>query len=332
MAEQLELPVNDPVRPPAEPAGAAACPPQPCAVDLAARLPRGVHLGTSSWSFPGWQGLVYAHGVDRRVLARDGLRAYARHPLFNCVGIDRSFYAPLTVRDYAGYAGQVGAEFRFLIKAPALCTAPYSPPGSRDGGSNPHYLDGHFARAHFVRPCLEGLGHCAGPLLFQFPPQGAAVLAQPWRFAERLHAFLTGLPAGPVYAVELRDRGLLGGDYRRALVESGAQHCFSVHPRMPSPLEQRRQLAGLGPGPLVLRWNLRQGLGYQAARKRYQPFNRLIDPDPGLRRQVAGIVADAAAAGERAYVIANNKAEGCAPLTLLELARCIGDSGRGGSL
>ena len=27
---------------------------------LAARLPAAVHFGTSSWSFPGWAGLVYS--------------------------------------------------------------------------------------------------------------------------------------------------------------------------------------------------------------------------------------------------------------------------------
>ena len=28
--------------------------------DLGATLPPRIHLGTSSWSFPGWTGLVYA--------------------------------------------------------------------------------------------------------------------------------------------------------------------------------------------------------------------------------------------------------------------------------
>jgi hypothetical protein len=28
---------------------------------LAASLPAGVRFGTSSWSFPGWRGLVYPH-------------------------------------------------------------------------------------------------------------------------------------------------------------------------------------------------------------------------------------------------------------------------------
>jgi uncharacterized protein YecE (DUF72 family) len=35
------------------------------------------------------------------VLAKNGLSAYAQHPLLRCVGIDRSFYRPLTEGQYA---------------------------------------------------------------------------------------------------------------------------------------------------------------------------------------------------------------------------------------
>ena len=51
------------------------------AAALAARLPTGVHFGTSSWSFPGWKGLVYSGARTQTMLAREGLREYATHPL-----------------------------------------------------------------------------------------------------------------------------------------------------------------------------------------------------------------------------------------------------------
>ncbi|MEZ6184635.1 MAG: DUF72 domain-containing protein, partial [Planctomycetota bacterium] len=57
---------------------------------LAARLPPTVHLGTSSWSFPGWRGVVYDREANQRELAREGLRAYAQHPLLRAVGVDRT--------------------------------------------------------------------------------------------------------------------------------------------------------------------------------------------------------------------------------------------------
>ena len=39
-----------------------------------------------SWSFPGWSGLVYDRASTETELARNGLGAYAAHPLFRSVG------------------------------------------------------------------------------------------------------------------------------------------------------------------------------------------------------------------------------------------------------
>src|SRR5688572_19854352 len=70
-------------------------------VELARQLPRELYLGTSSWFFPGWQGLVWDRAASEATLARHGLRAYAKHPLLRTVCIDRSFYAPLERAQYA---------------------------------------------------------------------------------------------------------------------------------------------------------------------------------------------------------------------------------------
>jgi hypothetical protein len=95
-------------------------------------LPAGIHLGTSSWSFPGWTGLVYAprgkKPASEQVLARHGLAAYAQHPLFRTVSLDRTFYAPLTAEEFARYAAQVPDTFRFVVKAPAPRPRSCGPP------------------------------------------------------------------------------------------------------------------------------------------------------------------------------------------------------------
>ncbi|MCZ7566512.1 MAG: DUF72 domain-containing protein [Burkholderiales bacterium] len=252
-------------------------------------------------------------------LAREGLRAYAAHPLLRCVGIDRTFYATLAAADFARYASQVPAAFRFVVKGPALVTDPFIRAArGKPAGDNPRFLDAHFAAAHCVAPFLEGLGAKAGPLVFQFPPLGRAWARDPARFTARLHGFLAALPAGPTYAVELRDRELLGDGLAAALGAAGARYCFGVHPRLPDLDAQAALMAD--PGPLVVRWNLHGGLAYERARARYAPFDRLVDEDLGTRCALARLCAQALAAGRPAFVVANNKAEGCAPLTLTALA------------
>ena len=293
-------------------------------VELAARLPAPVRLGTSSWAFSGWAGVVYDKPLPPPVLSREGLATYARHPLLRTVGLDRTFYAPIPVDEYRRLAEQVPAGFTFLVKAPQMFTAPFRYE-SREPSAG--YLDPAPARDLFVGPCSEGLGACAGPLVFQFPPQGRAITREPAAFAERLAAFLSRLPRGPLYAVELRDRELLAPGVMRALVAGAARLCLGVHARMPPVGIQAAAATALGTGPLVIRWNLHAGFAYEEAKSRYAPFDRLVDEDPATRAAIATLVREAAARGDPVWVIANNKAEGSAPLTLERLAQAIVEPG-----
>ena len=92
--------------------------PRPEDLRAAGLLLDSVRLGTSSWSFPGWRGIVYARRVSKARLAREGLRAYAGHPLLRLAGIDWTYYRPPETGDLEPYTRQVPEGFRFLVKAP----------------------------------------------------------------------------------------------------------------------------------------------------------------------------------------------------------------------
>jgi uncharacterized protein YecE (DUF72 family) len=336
MSDQLPLfPVPGPAPTPAKPApGDAAIGPAAVSHDIEAlgrQLPPALYLGTSSWYFPGWKGLVWDRAATESELARTGLTAYARHPLLRSVGLDRTFYTALPAAQFAVYAQQVPEHFRFLVKAPALVTSAYD--RGKDGKpvSNRYFLDAAHAIEHFIRPCCEGLGTRAGPLVFQFPPLGRAQTRDPARFAQRLHDFLRalpragggGVPENMLYAVELRDPQLLTRGLFAAIRDAHARYCLGVHARMPPVAAQAAAMAGFGHGPLVVRWNLHAGHAYEQAKAQYAPFDRLVEEDPATRESIARLAAAALAAGHPAYVIANNKAEGSAPLTLVKLAQAL---------
>jgi uncharacterized protein YecE (DUF72 family) len=302
-----------------------AAPVSPSVIDLAARLPASLRLGTSSWSFPGWHGLVYAGRHRADDLSRDGLVAYARHPLLRAAGIDRTFYAPLDAAGFARHAAQVPGDFRFLVKASQLCTFPALREAGGTGAArpNPRFLDAGFARDAVVAPAVEGLGQRLGVLLFQFPPLPRSETRDPGRFAERLAGFLGALPQGPPYAVEIRNRELVQPAYAAALSASGAAHGFTIHPSMPS-LEIQAEVLPVESQPgLVVRWMLGHGRGYEEASDLYAPFDRLAAPDPVSRASIASLFARAVRAGKEGLVVVNNKAEGSSPLSIVELARAI---------
>lgn len=299
------------------------------AATLARALPERIRLGTSSWSFPGWTGLVYRHRRDGRAeseprLARAGLAAYAACPLFRTVSLDRTFYAPLGVEGFAAYAAQVPDGFRFVVKAPAAFTdAALRRGGGREVvGDNPSFLDAATATLEFVRPALEGLGAKAGPLVFQFPPLGR-LARNPGHLAARIAAFIAVLPRGPLYAVEFRDPQCATASMARVLADAGAIPCLAVHARMPPVAEQATLLRGTTPGALVVRWNLHAGMAYDEAKTHYSPFDRLVDEDHETRAALADLAAAIAARGDDVFITVNNKAEGSAPLSVKALARRI---------
>jgi uncharacterized protein YecE (DUF72 family) len=315
---------------------------EPALLELAAHLPEGLRLGTSSWTFPGWAGLVYRDAQPETVLSRQGLAAYARHPLLRSVGIDRTFYAPLPATELAPMAAAVPEDFRFLVKAHAALTMPFDQWRRMPyAGRSPtdHFLNAAYAAEQVVAPVLEGLGTKTGVILFQFPPLGPPYARTALRFADHLARFLEGLPTlpvdaqgrGPRYAVEIRNREFLGPAYATALGARGVVHCLNVHPRMPTLAAQARLIldghavAGISTRPplTVVRWMLHPAHEYATAREEFAPFDRLAAPDAESRSAVAAEVAAALARQDEVIVIANNKAEGSAPLTLQYLAAAL---------
>jgi uncharacterized protein YecE (DUF72 family) len=322
----------------AEPKG----PVQPAPVDddlrsVAKRMPPEVRFGTSSWSFPGWSGIVYDDTHTEQLLARRGLPAYASHPLFATVGLDRTFYNPVSVEVMADYAASVPSHFRFLVKAhEALTLARYpSHPryGAQRGQMNPLYFDVAWARDQVIAPFVDGLRDKAGVLLFQMSPAPADLLAGPGpsqksaprRFAERLYRFLRDLPKGPRYAVEIRTPELLTPDLAGCLRATGVAPCFASMPGLPPFEVQASMLADTQSPAFVARWLLAHHRDYDGARAAYEPFNRLVEPDRVIRGALVELIKRAIASGQPVYVIVNNKAEGSSPLSVFALARALVD-------
>lgn len=300
---------------------------------LRGALPSQLRLGTSSWSYPGWKGLVWDGDYSESVLSRRGLAALAAHPLLRTVSLDRAFYRPLSASQYAGLAAQVPADFRFVVKAPRVVTdALVRNENGRGMQANPAFLDPALAVQEFVEPALAGLGDRVGALVFQLsplPPQLLqdldGVLARIERLLQALPALRPTAPEG-VVAVEVRDSAFLTPAFARLLRDAGATFCLGVHPKMPPIAEQLPLLRALWPGPLVCRWNVHRkhgAYGYEEAERLYQPYDRIIDDDPEVRAALARVIAGTTGAGHHAYVTVSNEAEGCAPLSIEALARDI---------
>ena len=202
--------------------------------EVAGRLPANVRFGTSSWSFPGWQGLVYSQKRTTGWLAKEGLREYAQHPLFGTVGVDRSYYAPVPHEDFRRYADQLPDGFPCCCKAPGLVTSPVQIERG-PAEPNPQFLSADRFVADLLDPVARSFRGHAGPFILQFPPMLRRSGIAPAIFFEGLDRFLGSLPRDFQYAVEVRDRALLSDDYLRVITAHGAAHVYNAWTAMPLP-------------------------------------------------------------------------------------------------
>lgn len=330
----------------AQPAGkssqalaSGAIAPAPAALQwsaLAAQLPLGLRMGVSTWSYPGWDGLVWDGAYDASVLSKKGLTAYHQHPLLRTVCVDRTFWRPLTASQYAAYAAQVDADFRFVVKCPAGVTdAQIRSEDGKPRQNNPAFLDPRLAVEHFVEPTLEGLGEKLGVLVFQLSPLPWSWLSRPNLLLDKLGLMLAAvrqaLAAHPqvIVAVEVRDPELLATSLAPTLKAHGATYCLGLHGKMPPIEVQLPTLRALWPGPLVCRWNLNRAFGaygYADAQKKHEPFDEIRSEDRHTRVLLARTIRGITGAGQPAFVTISNDAEGCAPRSIALLAQALAES------
>ncbi len=289
-------------------------------------LPEHLRLGTSSWAYEGWRGQVYRQAYPKNRFAKDSLKEYAAYEyggtrLFRTVGVDHSFYRPPTAAQWAGYAAQVPDDFRICSKVweeltiPAFAGLPRY--GAKAGKANPRFLDAALFTELVLAPVRDGLDERAGPMIFEFQRFGL----DPESFIPALDRFLSALPAGHQYAVEVRNPAILCARYHDVLRAHGAAHVYNHWTFMPALAAQHATLGRRFSAPFTLMRLLTPlETAHADAVERFAPYTKLVAPQPRMRADVLALIRQALAEQTAVFVLANNRAEGNAPSTIQVIA------------
>lgn len=317
MSDQLEL--GD------SPAPAYPLPPREVLAAWRARVSPLVRFGTSTWTYPGWHGLVYSRRWPEQGASARMLAEYARFPLFGTVGIDASFYGPPKPKTLEGWAKALPEGFPCVSKVWDRITV-HTFSGKREarelaGRANPDFLNPHLFLAEVYQPYQRHFGGHLGPFVFEFQTIAGWGPRAADEFAERLDAFLGLLPREARYAVEVRNEEFLTPAYFAVLREHNVAHVFSSWTRMP-PIGAQLDLAdSLTADFVVSRALLRPGRLYQEAVRAFAPYDQVRDLNPELRADLARLARTAAALRIPAWILVNNRAEGSAPHTIAAVMR-----------
>ena len=279
---------------------------------------KGVYFGSSSWKYPGWTGMVYTRKYpSAKTFNKECLAEYSE--LFPTVCADFALYDFPDADQMQVIRDQTVDGFRVSLKVTDRITIRRYPNlprhGPNAGKQNPDFLNVELFEEAFLRP-VEALREKRGVIIFEFSTFYPASGVTYDNFMTMIDDFLSRLPTGYEFAIELRNREYLTADYLTMLHSHGVAHVLNNWTRMP-PIIEQIQLAGVLTGKFsVARALLRPGRTYEEAVELFQPYDRVQEESPELRTGLAEAAIKCIAEGKKLYAYVNNRAEGNSPKTI----------------
>jgi len=296
---------------------------------------KGVYVGTSSWKYPGWCGMLYESArYDFRGkfattrFERNCLEEYAK--VFKTVSVDAAFYK-FPERNFLNtIMGQVPDDFQFSFKVTDTITIKKFPNlpkfGMRAGEVNQDFLNADLFAEAFLKTC-EPYRNKVGLLMFEFGRFYKTDFSVA-EFSQALDTFFGKLPKDWPYGIEIRNRDYLVPEYFGVLAKHGVAHVYNSWTDMPSVNEQMAMAGSVTNANLVAaRFLMTPGRKYDESLKLFQPYDRLREADEDARKAGAALIVG----GERyeprrkTFVYVNNRLEGNALETIAAMiARAVG--------
>ena len=305
---------------------------------LATLAQSNVFIGTSSWKYPGWLGLLYDEQryVWRGKFAesrfeRDCLEEYAQ--VFLTVCVDAGYYRFPPPEYIAGLAQQTPPGFKFCFKVTDEITMRSFPNlprhGARAGQRNEHFLDAELFRAAFLASC-EPYRDRIGVLIFEFSHFHPRDFERGRDFVDQLDVFLVQLPQGWQYGVEIRNPSFLRAPYFEVLKKHGVTHVLNNWTGMPSVAGQMNIDGALACEDFTAaRFLLKPGRDFQEAVKEFSPYNGTKEINEEARHAAAVLARLRMEAARQkptkpSFLLVNNRLEGNALFTIMAVLERIG--------
>jgi uncharacterized protein YecE (DUF72 family) len=288
---------------------------------VASLAEQGVFIGTSSWKYAGWRGMLYddARYVwrGRFSQSRFELRCLAEYAeVFKTVSVDATFYKFPDAEFWNELAPQVSQDFLFSLKVTDEITVKTFPNlprfRSRAGKANPNFLNARLFASAFLAPC-EPFKKNVGLLIIEFSRFYPSDFARGREFVEALDRFLAEIPGGWRCGVEIRNREFLRDEYFTVLRSHGVAHIYNSWADMP-PVGAQIAIPASRTSPEFLgaRFLLKPGRRYEEAVRLFSPYQAVKDPYPEGRAAAASLLESVKTAGNRtkAFIYVNNRFEG----------------------
>jgi len=285
-----------------------------------------IFIGTSSWKYPGWNGLLYdeARYVFRGKFAKSRfdkncLSEYAE--VFKTVSVDATYYAFPTEKFLHGLAEQVPSDFQFGFKVTDAITLKKNPNlprfAARAGASNEYFLSAELFERMFLIPCESVRSH-VGLLMFEFSRFYPTDFDHGRDFVAALDEFLGKLPTGWPYGIEMRNKNWLKPEYFACLAKHHVTHIYNSWTDMP-PIQDQMALpdSETNPDLTAARFLLKPGRKYEDAVKSFAPYQETKEVNELARKAGATLIEKGKKKKKgKTLIFVNNRLEGNALHTI----------------
>lgn len=270
-------------------------------------------LGTCSWNYDSWVGLVYSAPKRRAV---EYLPEYASR--FDTVEVDSWYYRIPDREEAKSYFEATPESFVFTCKVVQDLTIPFKRnfPQKAPLEPNPGFLSPDV----FHRYCegIEPLRDKIALLMFEFEYLNREKMESLSAFLDRLDSFLARIDRSYRIGVETRNKNYLTDEYFAFLQAHGVEHVFSEKQYMPPVYEVYDRFKQYLGEYVVVR--LMGGDRAQMEEKTGEQWNRIVEEKPDKDR-IVRMSLDARYSGRKVILNVNNHYEGSAPLTIEALRR-----------
>ncbi len=281
-----------------------------------------LRIGSCSWKYGSWEGLVYsaAKGINF-------LEEYAQR--YDTVEVDQWFWSlhgpgkiTMPREDIAReYAASVPEDFRFSVKVPNSITLShfYRKKKSDPLEENPDFLSGDL----FLRflDTLTPMHALLGPLMLQFEYLNRQKMPAQDIFLDRLGEFLAAAPRDFPIGIESRNPNYLNAKYFTLLEEHGVHHVYLQGYYMPQVTEVFGKGGAHGSGTSVIRLHGpdRKGIEERTGGE----WNRRLEPREEELEDIVEMTNVLLAQDVDVYLNVNNHYEGSAPVTIARLREML---------
>jgi uncharacterized protein YecE (DUF72 family) len=275
-------------------------------------------MGTCSWKYDSWRGLVYPETGSY-----NPLQVYARR--YKTVEIDQWFWSlhgpgklslpdPNVVQEYLE---SVPSSFRFTIKAPNSVTLthfytkhPNAPLEVNPDAFSPGLFESFLQRIEPLLPQTDSI-------MLQFGYLNRKKMVSMRRFFERLAGLVEPFSSRIPIGIEIRNPNYLTSEYFEHLSRLNCHHVFLQGYYMPDIVEVYDRFGALPGERTVIRLHGPDRKGMDKKSKGI--WNRLMEERDDELTRISRMILDCLSRHVKTIVNVNNHYEGSAPLTIERL-------------